>query len=245
MVAERGLQNLQELDVSSVRVKNLEGLSYLTNIIRLDLGPIVGDQDLSALATMTSLVDLKLNGLASDLSPLASLKHLESINANFTKVTKLPMSRMASLKELSVMSTPLDDEQAAAFAKLNPQCNFKHRYLDVLHHALDSATSIRVKTSGGCGENRKAMPLFAGDSAQELLAAIDVREPTEEMWIGCMDDIILLFYKDDKKLGEIEYFSRSGAMNFLDWPATVGVTPASKKRINALLFGGPQLAPTP
>lgn len=85
----KDLQEIESLDVRNKKVKNLEGLQYLVNIIELNLN-WNQIQDLSPLGSLSSLKRLKLWGnQIRDITPLSRLTGLELLTLEDNHISNI------------------------------------------------------------------------------------------------------------------------------------------------------------
>ncbi|MDO5722610.1 MAG: hypothetical protein Q4P06_08765, partial [Actinomycetaceae bacterium] len=111
---------LEQLDAGGVEVGSLEGLEYATNLKSLKVAEF-GGSDLSALAGLTTLTELWLEGDGfSDLSALSGLTNLTKLTLKGDGVSGVPpVEQMAKLEELSVSNSLLTD--VSAYANISVQ----------------------------------------------------------------------------------------------------------------------------
>lgn len=230
------MRDLRMLVVDSPKVVDTESLATLQRLQRLELRGLVDNQSIVGIANNTSLVDLVLRGDIQDLRPLAGLEKLVSIDANHTRTAYLPNGRMPALREFSLLATPVSDEVAQVFAEANPRCTFQYRFKQSIDQRVGSADRVRVVQSERCGSGERAGYIVKGEAVRELLAAIEPNEASAKgMIVGCRGDTLFEFFRGDKKLGELSYFSSSGTLQFSGWLEDVSVTKASHQAIREWL----------
>ena len=104
------MEKLEGLDVRNRDVRDLTGLQFATNLIRLNLD---NNQisDLSSLASLINLRELKINrSLVSDISPLRGLTNLTELFIRRSEVSDLsPITGLINLTSVSVRSNPITD----------------------------------------------------------------------------------------------------------------------------------------
>jgi internalin A len=119
------LTTLAGLSFTEIDVTKLEFLKPLTQLRELGLGSGKIIRDFSALAGLTQLRSLVLEGnstpslieqnLSTDLSPLANLQQLETLTINQNQVTDItPLKGMKQLQRLSLRSNKITSLQALA-----------------------------------------------------------------------------------------------------------------------------------
>lgn len=108
--------NLEYMFVGFSELPDLEPLSKLTNLKRLDLRMMPQIKDLSPLSNLKGLEYLNITGTGvEDLSPLASLDGLVELEARMLTVKDLsPLARLPRLVSLDVLKCPVTDVTALA-----------------------------------------------------------------------------------------------------------------------------------
>jgi Leucine-rich repeat (LRR) protein len=104
----RGLKNLQRLAVRDAsRITSLEPLKTLTNLKRLDLRGVTGIKDLGPLETLTNLEELSLSDATgiTGLEPLKTLTKLQRLDlSRASRITSLePLKTLTNLQRLSLL----------------------------------------------------------------------------------------------------------------------------------------------
>ncbi|MCL1823408.1 MAG: leucine-rich repeat domain-containing protein [Oscillospiraceae bacterium] len=115
----RYMTSLEFLDLGSNQISDLEPLSELTNLIKLNLYDNNRIKDLTPLANLKNLENISLYfNLISDLSPLSGLTKLEVLELSWNQITDLtPLANLSKLYRLS-----LSDNQ---IADISPLSNLK------------------------------------------------------------------------------------------------------------------------
>ena len=160
-----GMASLRELNLyGKTLCSDLSPLSALTSLEHLYLsgtayGEISAPYDLSALASLTNLRELRLSADVSSFEPLASLQNLESLeiyNGNTfddRPLSTAPLGRLTSLAELSIYDSDLTDDLSFLSGLTNLrtlQINLRYdspvRNLEPLRN-LGNLTSLTVSGS--------------------------------------------------------------------------------------------------
>ena len=118
-LTSHAMLKLTRLGASGRGIADLTGLEYAINLTKLRLGQAWGDgesftnpiSDLSALAALTQLTHLELDGTAvSDVAPLANLTQLKTLWLEGTAVSDVaPLAHLTQLKTLQLHSTAVSD----------------------------------------------------------------------------------------------------------------------------------------
>jgi hypothetical protein len=164
-------KELQSLDVEAMTVafdcKALEKASQLRHLSLRSWRGLTDPQTLRKLAALRSL-DLSFNqsltdvGFATELSHLRELRldsteitdltalgghpALETIDAQFMPLRRLPLDRpLLALRRLDILGTAVPDADVARFGKLNPQSEIDRHYLPKLAKVLSGADRVRVR----------------------------------------------------------------------------------------------------
>jgi hypothetical protein len=124
------LTTLESLEMVGGSYESLAPLGRLSSLARIDITAHVQDADLSALASLGSLTQLRLAGIddAKDFSPIAKLKHLEALDLSVVHVRDLAFLR--GLDRLKVLDLYGDVADLSAIAGL--------KSLEELHLLLES-----------------------------------------------------------------------------------------------------------
>lgn len=104
------LTNLTAVSVTNTKIEDLRALSSLKNLTYLDvsLNPLKGD--LTPLSALTQLKSLTVNGNITDIRPLASLTRLEFLDLGNSQISDLrPLSKLVNLKRLRLFKNPIRD----------------------------------------------------------------------------------------------------------------------------------------
>jgi hypothetical protein len=124
-------------------IRNAQAMARLKSLRRLELADATGIDSLDFVRELNGLEGLSVRKVA-DLRPLAGLGQLTSVDAYASDVTLLPLVAMPALRLLDVLSSPVDAAQVEKFARLNPQCRLRHRYVTELRNVITDATEIRI-----------------------------------------------------------------------------------------------------
>ncbi|MFZ2653561.1 MAG: hypothetical protein WAX69_01475 [Victivallales bacterium] len=171
-----GMDDLRYLDLRGqlselIGIKNFPGCKNLRVLALSWCGDLSG---ISNLHEMKELRRLQIENTAvRDLSGLADLKNLETIDANHSRVATLPDANLPSLKNLNVMSTRLTDQAVATFKSKNPQCSVHHRYIDYFQNGVSKVTSIRCGIPHNSWGSPVEKPVFELSSPSEIKEFID------------------------------------------------------------------------
>ena len=110
--------DLTRLEAAGLGIADLTGLEHAVNLTRLDLGIIHGDKwhtnpisDVSPLAALTQLTSLNLNGTDIwDVSPLAALTQLTGLTLFATDIWDVsPLAALTQLTWLNLWGTDVSD----------------------------------------------------------------------------------------------------------------------------------------
>ncbi|EAD9617451.1 InlB B-repeat-containing protein [Listeria monocytogenes] len=114
MVSQNELDVLTILDADAKGIKTIEGVQYVNNLAKLDLGAN-NLSDINALAGLTKLQELSLadNLQLSDIEALAGLKNLTKLYVTSLEISNIsPLSDLTNLSYLWISSPKLSDIRA-------------------------------------------------------------------------------------------------------------------------------------
>lgn len=187
--------DLRELDLAGAKVWHPERLA-----------------DFTLLRTLTMR-----NSRIRDLTSLSGHQHLEVIQADGSRLTRLPGSHLPALTELHVMGTFVPAEEVARFREANPQCKVSYTWDEILVEQLARATRVQV-IDGSSNPRPEDELLFETADYQEVRKLIDglvfdnIQSGGDCM---CSGDLALVFSSDQGPIGRIglkHLFTR------LSWP---------------------------
>ncbi|MEG4444408.1 leucine-rich repeat domain-containing protein [Microcoleus sp. AT9_B5] len=114
----RLLANLTILNLYNNEITNISSLGSLTHLTKLDLASNK-ITDISALRSLINLKKLSLhNNEITDISALRSLTNLTKLSLYENKIAPLSISGELAQKRLTLSTTPIDAEKAAAAVKV-------------------------------------------------------------------------------------------------------------------------------
>lgn len=116
-------QHLRTLELNGTPLQNIDSLASLSGLTNLNIAkcPV---KDFVPLAKLTALQSLNLDStLITDLHPLKALGSLTILQINGTRVADLmPLAKLPALRYIYCDNSGIDNKAAAAFNKVNPQC---------------------------------------------------------------------------------------------------------------------------
>ncbi len=197
--ANHGMQNLV---LSGNKLTQLQALAEFTDLRVLDLAYCRDLSSIDFASAMPNLAQLRLNRTdVTDLSPLANLNALTDVNANESKVAKLPNGKLPALKILRLISAPVTDESIATFRQEHPACKVTHGWEQALKSELADVTRLRIRSGGTCHRNKDEEKTLYEDkdpaSIQKLVAAIAIDESQSGFHCMCCGTPSLEFYTGD------------------------------------------------
>ncbi|MCB9881914.1 MAG: hypothetical protein H6834_09000 [Planctomycetes bacterium] len=198
---------------ANVPVPSLANLAVLERLRRLCL-PRLGIEDVTALAHLPALVSLDVEGNA---------------------VTRLPRGGFESLRFLDVQCNPMDEDSLAAFRAAHPRCRTRYRYRqETLREAVRTCDRLRVRTGGICHTNPDRERTLLESTSREEIASL-VRHLTfveDEDWFvcGCCGDPTLEFLRDSEILVAASFHhGRSLRCTGLHWEGDAALIPESAR----------------
>ncbi|MFQ8921377.1 MAG: immunoglobulin-like domain-containing protein [Clostridium paraputrificum] len=109
-ITQNQLRSITSLSAGYIRIKNLEGLQYCTNLQNLSL--LYNEiSDISALSGLTNLkyLDLDTNQI-SDISALSGLTNLQSLNLGWNQISDISaLSGLTNLQSLNLRYNKISD----------------------------------------------------------------------------------------------------------------------------------------
>lgn len=117
------LTQLESLSIWNTKEVNLFDLASLTQLKELDLSSI--QEKVSNIELLSNFKSLKKLGISkiSDLSPLAGLKSLTSLDLSGSSVRDLsPLVELTNLTLINLRDTPLSVQQIESFKAFTPGC---------------------------------------------------------------------------------------------------------------------------
>jgi hypothetical protein len=234
------IQSLRYLDLSMTGVQHLEGLARLKNLRYLNLTYNDSVRSISFASGLKQLRRLEIRRTpVEDLSPLAGLHRLEEVNANMTKVRRLPSGPMPGLRRLQVMSAPLSDMAVAAFARENPRCVVLFRWTEALRRAAAGVTRVRVRSGGTCHRNpgRESTIFELRDPAKikELLDHIVINDKGSGFHCMCCGTPTFELYKGAELVAMLGFHHGRSLRWPGGWPGDGALTKKSAVYLAALL----------
>jgi hypothetical protein len=239
----RGAKDLAHLRINAPALRNPEAVADLGGLRHLDLRY---NRDLTTVAfaaRLPHLETLRLSRTAvTDLAPLAGHPGLRTIEADTTPLRQLPLDRpLPALRTIDLLSTKVSAADAAAFAKLNPQCAVARTWEGKLTAALAGATRLRVRTGGTCHRDRaRERTLFeVKDAAQvrALLGLVKINERTSGPHCMCCGEPSFEFYAGDALILTVGYHHGIGLRWIGGWPGDGMLTAASADALKGWLAG--------
>ena len=127
------LEILREFDASFASISNLEGLQFAVNLLDLNLSDNeIGD--IEVLASLTQLINLNLGdsdfsllnptpkNFITDVTPLAGLRSLETLDLSFNSLSDVsPLESLSGLTELNLSANTFrTEERIAALTNISP-----------------------------------------------------------------------------------------------------------------------------
>jgi hypothetical protein len=234
------IDSLRYLDLSMTGVQHLEGLARLKNLRTLDLTYNDSVRAVSFVRGLKQLRRLEIGRTpVEDLSPLAGLHRLVEVNANMTKVRRLPSGSMPGLRRLQVMSAPLSDRAVAAFARQNPRCAVLFRWTEALRQAAAGVTRVRVRSGGTCHRNpRRESTIFElRDPAKirELLDHIAINDKGSGFHCMCCGTPTFELYRGAELIAMLGFHHGRSLRWPGGWPGDGALTKESARYLARLL----------
>lgn len=208
-----------------------EALSRLKNLRRLNLARTSGLTTVPFLKDLSRLQVLDLHQTpVEDLTPIAGLRQLELLDANGTRVTRLPGRHLPRLRKLWLLSAPIEAGHVGRFARKNPRCRIAHGWAAWLRAAVGHATGLRVRR-GGVGQRARAGdPVFRADQREinNLVQAIDIHEDRSGGHCYCLGDQTLEFYHHQQLIAVVSVH-HGDHLRWEGWPGDARLTAASAR----------------
>lgn len=221
----KDLQKLSDVALTARGLRNTDALGDVAALRHLNLSYNRDLRDITFAARLSKLETLKVShGAVRDLSSLAGHPALQHVEAYQTPLQKLPLDKpMPALRTLEALSTSVSDADAAAFAKLNPQCKVSVRWNQALANALDGVDRIRVRTGGTCHRDipREHTLYEEKDAAQvrALVQQIKIEESDDLRYCMCCGEPSLEFYKNGKLVLTLGYHHGDSLRWREGWPS--------------------------
>lgn len=125
----KGLTNLKTLWVDDCGVYSLDGMETLTGLTELSAVYNWKIEDISPLAGLTELKTLNLNSNpVKDLTLLKKLKKLEYLGISRSAADPAPILKLKNLKKLYAPDSKVDAAFAEKYQKINPACNITYEW---------------------------------------------------------------------------------------------------------------------
>jgi hypothetical protein len=197
-----GLPRLRVLRLFSRDLKQIEALGTLPALESLDLRFHDNVTDIGFARSLRHLRDVQLRSSSvRDLSPLADLKELETIDANQTLVNRLPNGPLPALRSLDIIGTPVAEDAVVSFRQAHPGVRVRHRWNESLREALLAVTRVRVGSGEACGLDEAAPARYeTTDAAEiaELMRMLVVDERESGGVCGCLGGAALEFFRGEQ-----------------------------------------------
>jgi hypothetical protein len=227
---------LRCLDCSMVRIAAWGSLARLPELRWLDLSWCDWLRNVDIVRGMPELRYLAVSQTGvTDLTPLGGLQDLVYVDADATRVEKLPLTHMPVLCELSVLGAPVSDREGTRFRQVNPHCVLRLRWIDELRRGVGGATRVRVRSGGTCHRRpREERTLFEVTEAGEidaLLDGIQIDEERSDYRCGCCGWPTAEFYRGNEFLASIG-FHHGKSLRWAGWPADGHLTEQSGTFLN-------------
>ena len=146
------LKKLRRLDVHLCTISNLAQISELKNLTYLDVSQNHGLYSIAGVEKIAQLAEFNCSDTyIDDLTPLASLKMIETLNISNTKVTTLrPLQFVRSLIEIDCSKTKISAASLDYFTSHFKLKFLRGRDLDIDQKSLDEFTSTFAKRVPEC-----------------------------------------------------------------------------------------------
>jgi len=243
---------LRRFDLKADGIKNPGGLAKSTKMRHLSILDVGDLNDVGFLASMPELRTLHLfDTKVADLSPIEKLNSLVEVNTDCSRVAKLPRAALPALRRFSSFGGYLPDEEADAFARLNPKCRMTWSHARILQEATKGATRLRVTVSRARKPGVTETPIDTTDKAKiaALVASLRFDEKSSNLtfYLDVRTSVRLEFFCGKERVADVS--SLDGRMSILEWvagwPGQVPVASLDEfhRRLADLGYADPQRAP--
>lgn len=227
---------LRIFDGGGTDLDNLGKLGELNELRVVDLSWNETAKHVRFAAALPELRRLAVRStMVGDLSPVAGLTKLESIDANDAPVSVLPDAELPSLKTLEVMSSRLTKEQVEAFAARNPQLEIWHDWGEALRRALTEVSRVRVRSGGTCHRRiSEEKTLFEVDEKAEIEKLVDAIRMAEDPSHGhcmCCGNPSMEFYEGEELVATLGFHHGRSLRWPGGWPGDGAITMESAHQL--------------
>jgi hypothetical protein len=227
---------LRVLDLSGAELGGGSSLAALTELRQLDLSVSDGITDLSPLSALRQLrwIDLERTKVGS-LAPLGPLAALVKINANATRVARLPEGVLPELRELKLLSTLVSRPDVDRFRAAHPRCAVVHGWMDTLSKAVALAGRLRVRTGGTChrrpSTERTIFEVNDPAVIRDFVAKLEVDEAKSGFHCMCCGSPSLELYDGARLLATLGFHHGRSLRWPQRWPGDALLTARSAEHL--------------
>jgi hypothetical protein len=159
---------------------------------------------------------------------LSDLVQLETVDANRSRVDRLPSGALPALKQLNVVGTPVTEQTVAAFRQAHPGVRVRRGWNESLQDALLGVTRLRIGPGEACGLEEPPPPYESTDAAEiaGLLRLFVVDEKRSGAICGCLGGASFEFFKRDQLL-ETAHLVCNDMLRWSGWPGDGALAPAN------------------
>lgn len=226
-----GLEELRILRIFGGRLKHVEALAALSRLDTLDLRLHHELPDIGFAKSLARLRTLQIEGTGvRDLAPLSDLTHLETVDANRSRVERLPSGALPALKQLNVVGAPVTEQDVAAFRQAHPGVRVRRGWNESLRDALRGVTRLRLGPGAACGLEEPPPPYESTDAAEiaGLLQLLEVDEERSGALCGCLGGASFEFFSGDQ-LRETADLVCNSMLRWSGWPGDGELAPGNVK----------------
>ncbi len=146
------IPRFEETD-DSIKVKDLTGLEYATNLTWLDLS-YNNVSDITPLTNLNNMINLNLKGnQISDLTPLSTMQSLDTLNLNENKITDIsPIVNNLQLRELDLETNAITEIPQLNMPNLSVLRLSGNNISDI--NALETSTTSSMLSCIGLDDNK-------------------------------------------------------------------------------------------
>ncbi|MFO1030161.1 MAG: hypothetical protein U1F60_03715 [Planctomycetota bacterium] len=168
---------------------------------------------------------LDLDGVASDLRPLAGHPRLRTVLAAHCRITAMPTESMPELREFLAPFSDCPGAEVERMRRLHPEARVRTTPREVLLDCVGSATSLRLRTGASCHPRPSDRVVYATEDPAEIGELLDLLRPRsgyDHDWPipGCDQGVMQFFSADGALLGEVGMIGRMTLRSYRAWDTT-------------------------
>lgn len=156
---------------------------------------------------------LDLDGVATDLRPLAGHPRLRTVLAAHCRIEALPTESMPALREFLVPFSDCPAAEVERMRRMHPSARVLTTPREVLLDCVGKATSVRLRTGASCHPMPTDRVVYVTEDPSEIAALFDLLQPRggfqpNRSAGGCDRGVMQFFGADGSLLGEVGMISR-------------------------------------